>query len=135
SLYDGWTGASQADVTNATVTFNDSPTGNGTNANNDSFTVTVSGHTLTVGGGINMQGNIVSTNGGSYSFTAKLHYSESGAKSLVTVTLTALNSGGNPVGTAASGNVTWSPGSGATDIAGNPFTPGTAKDTGATKPF
>jgi hypothetical protein len=135
TLYDGWSNAGQADVTNAKITFDDSTGGNGTNKDNDSFTVTVAGHALTVGGGINMDGNVVSSQGGTYSFTAKLHYSEVSSKSVITVTLTSLNTGGSTIGTsAATGKATWAPGSGATDVAGNVFTPGTAVTT-VTRPF
>jgi hypothetical protein len=130
TLESNWSTGNTPDVTNATVTFNDSPSGNGTNQNNDSFSITVAGATVRLGSGTNMEGHIVPTNGGSYSFTATLHYAVVSGKSVVTITLTSLNSGGSTVGTASSGTATWSPNTGAQDVAGNAMA-ATTVNTGA----
>jgi hypothetical protein len=118
TVTNGWSYGSTPDLATATVTFADSPSGSGTNKDNDSVTVAVPG-----GGGLgtvaNLQGGLVPTQAGSYAFTATVHHAVSGAQTVLTVTLTALSTGGTAVGTASSTTSTWTPAAGPTDLAGN----------------
>jgi hypothetical protein len=117
----GWSYGSTPDLTTATVTFNDSPTGNGTNRDNDSLTVTAPG-SISLGTVANLEGGLVPTAGGSYTFTATLHHAVTGGQTVLTITLTSLNSGGTTVGTAGTNTATWTPATGPTDLATNPVT-------------
>jgi hypothetical protein len=122
TLATGWSYASTPDLTGATVTFADSPSGSGTNKDNDSVAV------ATPGGGslgtvINLQGGLVPTQAGSYAFAATLHYAVTSGQTVLAVTLTGLNAGGTTVGTATTSTTfTWTPATGPTDLAGNPVT-------------
>ena len=53
--------------------------------------------TLNLGGGISMNGNIVPSKNGSYSFTATMSYAVVSGRSVVTLTFTSLNAGGTTI--------------------------------------
>jgi len=115
TITSAWSAASQPEQT-VTVTFKDSGEGNGTNKP-DSFSVTTAGVHL---GSVEMSGgNWVPTKGGAYSFTATMKFATSEGKSVVTVTLASLQSGGSTPGEQAEDTFTWSPDAAIADLAGN----------------
>jgi hypothetical protein len=120
TLYSGWDWGSTPDLTNATVAFQDSPTGNGTNKNNDSLSVAAPAG-IDLGAVTNLEGHLVPTAQSSYSFAATVHYAVTGGQSVVTVTLGDLNPGSTAVGTAASSTFAWTPPATQTDLATNPI--------------
>jgi Bacterial Ig-like domain len=122
TLYTGWSLLASADVA-GTVTFTDLGQGNGTNKDTDTFAVTgPSGVKLgTVTG---LDGRLVPTSGGSYAFAGTLHYTVTGAQSVVTVTL-GTQTGAGTVGTVPGTSTvtgTWTPTAANTDLATNPVT-------------
>lgn len=120
TLGTGWSYGSTPDLTTASVLFHDSTSGSGTNKDNDYVTVTAPG-SVALGTVSNLQGNLVPTQLGSYTFTATLHHAVTGGQTVLTVTLTSLNTGGSTVGTASGNTATWTPAAG-TDLAGNAVT-------------
>ncbi len=123
SITSAWSAASQPQQT-VTVTFKDPGSGNGTNMP-DSFSVTTAGVHL---GSVQMSnGGWVPTKGGSYSFTAGMTFGAEGGKSLVTLTLESLQSGGTSEGTVASTDeFTWTPDEAITDLGGTSVDPSPA---------
>jgi hypothetical protein len=115
SITSAWTAASQPEQ-NVAVTFKDNGSGNGTNKP-DNFSVTTAGVHI---GTVEMSGGSwVPTISGSYSFNATMKFGTESGKSVVTITLVSLQSGGTATPGEQSKDIfTWTPDKAITDTAG-----------------
>jgi len=116
SITSAWSVGSTPDQT-VTMTFRDTGEGNGSNKP-DFFEVTTAGVNL---GSVEMSsGAWVPNKSGSYSFSSTMHFATEGGKTVVTITLNSLNSGGTTVGTESGSDIfKWTPDAEITDLAGN----------------